>query len=155
VRVSALERLTHLTSEDDVMPAWDLPLLDATPDDFEEITATQAPDLGLLQQAGAAQRTSSSVSGITPMRHRLPPAPPVRLLALDTLRALLRRFTDDAGPAARPLMLREISLLGARPETFPLLLSGQLIAAMGQLLDDDTTRRHFLADAHRILKSTP
>lgn len=137
------------------MPAWDLPLLDATPDDFEEITATQAPDQGLLKQAGAPERSPSSVSGITPMRHRLPPAPPVRMLGMDTLRALLRRFTDDAGPAARPLLLREVSLLGARPETFPLLLSGQLVAALGQLLDDETTRRRFVADAHRILKSIP
>jgi hypothetical protein len=135
--------------------------LDATLDeDFDDVTATHSPDQNLLRRAGARERRSASVSSITPMRHRssaappAPPAPPVRLLGMDTLRALLRRFTDDAGPAARPLMLREIALLGARPETFPLLMSWQLIAALGQLLDDGVTRRRFIEDADQILKTT-
>ena len=137
------------------MPPWDHPLLDATPDDdFDEITRTQAPDLGLLQRAGAPEPAPSSASGIKQVRQRVLPTPPVRLLGMDTLRALLQRFTDDAGPAARPLLLREIAHLGARPETFPLLSTWQLIAALGQRLDDLDTRRRFIEDADRILKTT-
>ncbi len=137
------------------MPPWDQPLLDATHDeDFDDVTATHSPDQNLLRRAGARERRSASVSTITPMRPRPAPAPPVRLLGMDALRALLRRFTDDAGPAARPLMLREIALLGARPETFPLLMSWQLIAALGQLLDDGATRKRFIEDADQILKTT-
>jgi hypothetical protein len=125
--------------------------LDATlDDDFDEITRTQAPDQGLLRKAGAVERAPGS--GITARRHRTSPEP-VCLLGMDVLRALLRRFTDDAGPAARPLMLREIASLGAAPETFPLLLAWQLIAALGQRLDDHATRRRFVEDADQILKT--
>lgn len=47
-------------------------------------------------------------------------------------------------------MLKAIADLHATPERFPLVLRGELVRALGQRLDNPTTRALFVQDAQRI-----
>jgi hypothetical protein len=109
----------------------------------DEITAVHTPDPALLRIARIS---------VLPQR---PPPPPSRraklqLLPLQILRTLLERYSEAAGPAARPLMLKAILDLNATPEQFPLLLRGELIRVLSQRLDNPQTRASFIDDANRI-----
>lgn len=73
------------------------------------------------------------------------------LLEVSALRLLLARLTEDAGPAARPMMLVEIQQLGATVEVFPRLLIGTLITRLSERLDVVETRRNFILDARELL----
>lgn len=142
-------------------------LLDAVlPDGEDEITAEHAPDPGLLHHSSRRSRPPGAAghenpqSGVSlvPSRRRVPEPPPprppptIRTVALENMKMLLDRFTQDAGPAARPILVQELQRLQTTPERFPLLLCGQLLSALGSRLDDSETRARFVADAQRILQ---
>ncbi len=140
------------------MSAYPPGLLDVT-DEADEVTAKHAPDLSLLRQTDPTSGPRpAGESGIARVRQPPPPrreATKIRLLPLACLRSLLERYTECAGPAARPLMLREIAKLNATPERFPLLLRGELLAALAARLDDHATRQRFIDDARVILEDSP
>lgn len=122
-------------------------------DDADETTAVHSPDPALLNKTRfSAFPPPTQESVVT--RRPPPPSQRAQLLPLETLRALLSRYTEDAGPAARPLMLKAINDLHAAPEQFPLLLRGELVRTLGQRLDNPTTRALFVQDAQRIMDET-
>lgn len=81
------------------------------------------------------------------------PGARIRVLPLESLKRLLERYSDCAGPAARPIILQEIARLHATPEQFPLLLRAELISALAARLDNETTRELFEFDARSILET--
>lgn len=127
-----------------------LVLLDAVgDDDSDEQTTEHTPDPSLLHRAAPPQRMSEAPAAE-------PPAPkaPVALVRTECLTRLLERYVDCVGPAARPLLLREIGRLGATPQQFPVSLRGQLALALAQRLDEPGARNAFYQDALFILGGT-
>ena len=76
------------------------------------------------------------------------------LVRLECLKRLLERYSDCVGPAARPLLLREIEQLGATPQAFPSALRSELAHALASRLDEPIARGAFLQDALFILGSS-